>query len=337
MQPLYRTTTIITSEEYKKLNKAAMPEQFKFVFIIYFALLFIEIINKNWWFIPLTLLIFIGTFLYSFYRIKKEYRTNQSLQHQKINYEFYDTFFLAEIAGATTKVYYNELNLIKETKSNFYLSHAKKIVYIVIKDNCSSDLISFLQNPELLRTPSVQDALFDDPDAVTSPCSAYDAPLYETTTLFTAKEQDKLQRYVVNKKLKLPYIFFTLLIILIAIIIYTKNFSWIIPILVAASGLSVGIWGKKEKNPFIQVEEQLFHYRFYTDYIQMETPLGITNYKYNDLYDIFETETNFYLQISSSQHIILVKENCSVELKEYIRKLSFSIPQQQNRKRQLHF
>lgn len=326
MQPLYNTITTITFEEYKKLNKAAKTEQNKLALLMYPVLLFMALTSKSWWLALFTILLFIFSQLLSIYLIKKEYHTNKSLQQQKINYEFYDTFFLTEIAGVVTKVYYNELNLIKETKSNFYLSRAKKNIYVIIKANCSSDLISFLQNSELLHIPVKQEPLSEEHTSyINCDCAV---PLYEATTLFNAQEQNKLKQYVVNKELKLPYLFIPVFLIMIAVIIFSKNFFWLIPILAIAVGLFIGLWSNKGNNPFMQVEEPLLRYRFYNNYVQLETPLDITNYNYTDLYDVLETETNFYLKISSRQYIILVKENCSTELMEYIRNLSSFIYQQ---------
>lgn len=321
MEPLYSTTTVITFEEYKKLNKAAFKEQSKLLIIIYSVIIFFAITSKSLGIMLFFLFTAVGSLLLSFYLVKKEYNTNRTLQNQKIYYEFYDTYFLAETSGETTKIYYNELNLIKETKDNFYLSRAEKILYIIIKANCSSCLISFLQNPELKNIVSEQEqtAAEHSSQANSSPSSA--VPLYETSTLFNADEQYKLQQYIFIKRWKLPFILIVITVLLIGYaLLYENYFAAVLFVLVMAS-FSITLFKKKGNKSLVKVQEQQLNYRFYENHLQMKNMYGISNFNYKDLYSIAETETNFYLKISAQQHIIIVKANCTPELVNYIRKL----------------
>lgn len=321
MQPLYSTTTVITFEEYKKLNKAAFKEQSKLLIIMYSVMIFFTITSKSMGLFLFFLFVAVGSLLLSFYLVKKEYNTNKTLQNQKIYYEFYDTYFLAEVSGETTKIYYNELNLIKETKDNIYLSRAEKILYIIIKANCSSGLISFLQNPELKNIVSGQEQTEVEHSSQANFSPSSSVPLYETTTLFNADEQQKLQQYIFIKQWKLPYILMVITVLLIGYaFLYGNYFTAILFVLIMAS-FSITLFKKKGNKSLIKVQEQQLTYRFYENHLQMQNMYGISNFNYKDLYSIVETETNFYLKISVQQHIIIVKTNCTSELLDYIRQL----------------
>lgn len=61
-------------------------------------------------------------------------------------------------------------------------------------------------------------------------------------------------------------------------------------------------------------------YRFYEDFYEQENDLGYTKVSYEKLYRILETDQNFYLMYGKNQGAILVKERCSQELMEFLRK-----------------
>lgn len=319
MEPLYNTTTIITADEYKKLNIAAFKEQSKLLIILYSVMIYFTITSKSLGFFLFFLFVAVGSHLLSFYMIKKEYNTNKTLQNQKIYYEFYDTYFLAETSGETSKIYYNELNYVKETKDNFYLSRAEKLKYIIIKANCSSGLISFLQNPELRNIVSGQKQTTMEHS---SPASSFSGvPLYETSTHYNTDEQFRLYQYIFIKRWKLPYVLLAVIVLLIGYALLSGDYFSAVLFLFMTITFYLILLTQKGFCFLVKTQEQKLNYCFYENYFQMQNEYGISTFNYKDLYSIIETETNFYLKISAQQHIIIVKENCSSELLDYIRNL----------------
>ena len=318
MQPLYHTSTILTKEEYKKLIRASFSNQKKLLIIICPLMIFMTITSKSRGNRLCIILVAIVSFLWSFYQINQAYKTNKTLQNQLTNYTFYDTYFTAETQTELNKIYYNELNLIIETKTNFYLSRAQKIIYPIIKANCSDDLISFLQNTELKNVLSEQENTFSE--SVPEKNVSNERLLFEATTAFNVEERYKLQQYVLINRLKMPYILILLTTLIAGHSIFMNEYFFAITWIAVMTGTGIALMSKKAMT-FIKIQEQQFHYRFYTDYLQLQTIYGITTYNYKDLHDIVETDSNFYLQISSLQYIVLVKQNCSPELIDYIRQL----------------
>ena len=60
---------------------------------------------------------------------------------------------------------------------------------------------------------------------------------------------------------------------------------------------------------------------FYQDRLETRVGEGGGEFLYEELTDIIETKTNFYLMIPTGQGIIIKKENCPPELIEFIRNL----------------
>lgn len=62
-------------------------------------------------------------------------------------------------------------------------------------------------------------------------------------------------------------------------------------------------------------------YEFYETYFVEKSKNGEMRVEYNKLNEIIETKTNFYLMISKNQGHMLLKENMSDDLQNFIRKL----------------
>lgn len=60
-------------------------------------------------------------------------------------------------------------------------------------------------------------------------------------------------------------------------------------------------------------------FAFYEDYFEQENPVGASRVRYEDLYDIVESDDAFYLMIANNQGYIIDKSKCSEELKRFIR------------------
>ncbi len=63
------------------------------------------------------------------------------------------------------------------------------------------------------------------------------------------------------------------------------------------------------------------HLKFYSDRLVIETPRGNRITPYSELYKIKEKKDYFYLYISKNRFIPVIKEYCSEELMDFIRKI----------------
>lgn len=61
--------------------------------------------------------------------------------------------------------------------------------------------------------------------------------------------------------------------------------------------------------------------RFYKDFLEAETTKSLFKLTYDNIKEIWETKTNFYITHGFSSKIIILKENCTDELIEFIRTL----------------
>ena len=66
-------------------------------------------------------------------------------------------------------------------------------------------------------------------------------------------------------------------------------------------------------------QNSVINYTFEEDKIVIETERGSSFIKYDEVYKVYETKTNIYLFISNNQAYVIVKENCSDELTQFIK------------------
>ena len=69
-----------------------------------------------------------------------------ALQNAEVNFEFYNDYFTETNEYGNTKLEYNKLHKIIETKTNFYLMIAKNQGFILVKENFPEGLEEFLRN-----------------------------------------------------------------------------------------------------------------------------------------------------------------------------------------------
>ena len=65
----------------------------------------------------------------------------------------------------------------------------------------------------------------------------------------------------------------------------------------------------------------LYTYSFYENYFEAKTNNSFTKFDYEDIFSVIESKTNFYIMKSPNQAHIIVKNNCSPELLEFISNL----------------
>lgn len=61
--------------------------------------------------------------------------------------------------------------------------------------------------------------------------------------------------------------------------------------------------------------------RFFEEFIEGEVANSTTKVLYKNLYKTVETKTSFFIMMGNNQGFLVIKENCTEELCEFIRKL----------------
>ena len=162
----YKTDTIFTFDEYKKFNNSINDKWLtKIIFIIIGSLVLHSLFWDFYWlfedgfignilFINLGALIWLGGLYYyaNVYFVKKTFYSNKLSANGHSFFEFYDGYFTEKTnefdensSASFAKIKYDDLYKIIETKSNFYLFIGNILAYTIIKQNCSTELIEFLQ------------------------------------------------------------------------------------------------------------------------------------------------------------------------------------------------
>lgn len=162
----YKTDTIFTFDEYKKFNNSIKGKWLTKIIYIIIGILVLNSLSREFYlliykgiftidlFIGLGFLIWLGgTYYYIyFYFVKKTFYSNKLSANQHSFFEFYDDYFTEKTnefnensSSNFAKIRYDDLYKIIETKTNFYLFVGNILAYTIIKENCSAELIEFLQ------------------------------------------------------------------------------------------------------------------------------------------------------------------------------------------------
>lgn len=156
MEPLYTTQFAHTLDEHIKFNKALMCTKknitaFLFLFIMLSIIpgAITYYINKNIILSITVTVIFIILILISFpismkKTIERNYYSNKMIDSEISDYKFYETKFTETDSHGSVTLAYADLARIIETSTNFYLMIAENQGYLILKSNCSPELITFL-------------------------------------------------------------------------------------------------------------------------------------------------------------------------------------------------
>ena len=74
------------------------------------------------------------------------FKTNKILQNTIVTYEFYDTYFTDSHEYGNSKIEYEKLHKIIETKTNFYLMISKNQGFLLSKESLPQGLDAFLRS-----------------------------------------------------------------------------------------------------------------------------------------------------------------------------------------------
>ena len=148
MESLYKTKIINTFEEYKRFSRVLMYKKRSIIiYALLAAFLILDgIVLDNMIFIVFDVVYPFVIWLLHNMQVKKVFKTNKALQNAEVNFEFYNDYFTETNEYGNTKLEYNKLHKIIETKTNFYLMIAKNQGFILVKENFPEGLEEFLRN-----------------------------------------------------------------------------------------------------------------------------------------------------------------------------------------------
>lgn len=157
MEPLYKTQTAYSFEEYSKYNEAVLLKQksLKAVMII-IPVLYVLLMGAVFYstreistvFVVLfALLLSTAIFIASFKKtIKKTYYSNKAITSCVADFEFYDNYVRELTQNGETKLEYSKIYKIIETKTNFYIMASVNQGFIIVKGNCPDGLVDFIKS-----------------------------------------------------------------------------------------------------------------------------------------------------------------------------------------------
>lgn len=157
MEPLYKTQTAYSFEEYSKYNEAVLLKQksLKAVMII-IPVLYVLLMGAVFYstreistvFVVLfALLLSTAIFIASFKKtIKKTYYSNKAITSCVADFEFYDNYVREITQNGETKLEYSKIYKIIETKTNFYIMASVNQGFIIVKGNCPDGLVDFIKS-----------------------------------------------------------------------------------------------------------------------------------------------------------------------------------------------
>lgn len=157
MEPLYKTQTAYSFEEYSKYNEAVLLKQkgFKAVmitlpvlYVLLMGAVFYSTREISTVFVVLfALLLSTAVFIASFKKtVKKTYYSNKAITSCVADFEFYDNYVREITQNGETKLEYSKIYKIIETKTNFYIMASVNQGFIIVKGNCPDGLIDFIKS-----------------------------------------------------------------------------------------------------------------------------------------------------------------------------------------------
>lgn len=159
MEPLFKTTTEYTYDEYKKFNKEINVKNFKlkmyfsiYTLIFTFAA-FIFFTDRNYLALVFCLTLIVAPIIILPMQInklqKKIYNNYVSMHGTQTNISLYNDHLEVSNLMEHLSYPYVKISKIVETETNFYIMNRENRGMIIIKSNCSLELLEFLQELRL--------------------------------------------------------------------------------------------------------------------------------------------------------------------------------------------
>ena len=157
MEPLYKTTTKYTLDEYKKFNNAVLKNKKYFLRLAIYEIVFfiLALLIENVFLIIFLVLFPLITIIIYNNNVKRVFKSNKLAADKEINFEFYDAYIVIKNENGEQKFEYDKLNFVIETKDNFYLMIATNQGYILTKSNLPDGLENFLKSKEVIKFKKV--------------------------------------------------------------------------------------------------------------------------------------------------------------------------------------
>ena len=148
MEPLFKTKTKCTEEQYKKFYKSVLKARHLGISIIVLELVFLIglIIWKKFNYLLIMILFPIFFYIFTKDERKKEFNSNKTIQNVESEFVFYEDYFEEKTKYEEAKVNYKMLYKVIETKDNVYLMIGRSQGYILIKENMPKGLLEFINN-----------------------------------------------------------------------------------------------------------------------------------------------------------------------------------------------
>ena len=155
--------------------------------------------------------------------------------------------------------------------------------------------------------------------------------MYETESYWNVEEIKKMNRAFLFKLNKWYLILVTvveLVILVLSVMCFMRgsakfgfiylSFLIIFPLLIV---LRYNLMAKKAYNTNKLLQNNTTRFAFLEDRFEISSGRGNTVIRYDELYKVLETDTNFYLFISNQQAYNIIKANCSEELIQFLKGL----------------
>lgn len=149
MEPLYTTETAYTFEEYKRFYNALVGKKITALSVlVILTLLLFSFATSNFAGFLLSVILFGILFPIIINKmVKQNYYSDKQLQKNYMcQFSFYQYYFEVKTNSGYVKFDYEDIHSIKETKTHFYIMKSVNQAYLIVKANCSPELIEFLSN-----------------------------------------------------------------------------------------------------------------------------------------------------------------------------------------------
>lgn len=158
-------------------------------------------------------------------------------------------------------------------------------------------------------------------------------PLFQTDMVYTYEIYELFNKLISAKSLRRLTIQMEILLPLMALFLYLMHmvelsiffivFTMVYPIvLIYVRKQAV----KKTWQSNKMVQGQRIRYDFYADRVVQASPMGTAVCAYDKLHDILENDRLICLMIANNQGLVIVKENCSEELVQFLHGLKEKKP-----------
>ncbi|MCR5356394.1 MAG: YcxB family protein [Lachnospiraceae bacterium] len=267
--------------------------------------------------------------------IKKTWESKAIARGAVITYHFYPDRIEVSGMDSEGRYTYDRVRRLLETDTHIYLMLQNNLGYIIRKSLLTSEQMDFIREKckggKNHRNSAQQEAVTvtaggDEPEP--EPQEG-EEPLYTAETVYTLKEYyrysfsmlARVQRFYLVPAAVLAFVMLYFLVEFgINGLLYFIRFAF--PYLLALFGLIfllrlLAVYLSWKRNPYGQNIKN--HYRFYNDRFTVKGSSGRSSIPYDKIYRIIETRTDFYLMIAKNQGFILSKQDCSDELKSFLK------------------